>query len=279
MDAGEDGRWMTYAELAEARGIDHQSARRLASRLKWQRQTDNQQIVRVYVPAARAEPGRRQRDMTADHPRDLSRAISALETAVASLTERAEAAEKRADQAEIRMEWAENRADQAEERSDRAVAQAHRAERVAEDLRSKLGDAQAELAAAQDQAEAAGTQAAAELEAAQMARSEAEADAATLRQAEAERRARGRWARIRAALRGSLDNETQQVPMRVHVATAISLLSGFALLGMAWVKKAWTTEVIIGDAGLFLFALAVQLGARKKLKQRRPEVADGPVGR
>jgi hypothetical protein len=39
----------------------------------------------------------------------------------------------------------------------------------------------------------------ADLQAAQIAQAEAEADAAELRQADAARRARGRWARIRAA--------------------------------------------------------------------------------
>jgi hypothetical protein len=81
MDNDTDGRWMTYEELAIARGIDRNSARRLASRLKWRRQQDNQQIVRVYVPAARDEPDRRRRDMPADNPPDMSHAIGALEAA------------------------------------------------------------------------------------------------------------------------------------------------------------------------------------------------------
>ena len=59
MDAGEEGRWMTYAELADARGIDRQSARKLANRTHWRRQKDNHGVVRVYVPLAQAERQRR----------------------------------------------------------------------------------------------------------------------------------------------------------------------------------------------------------------------------
>jgi chromosome segregation ATPase len=191
MDTEADGRWMTYEELAEVRGIDRHSARRLASRLKWARQRDNQQIVRVYVPISRAEPDRRHRDMPADNPQDISRVIGLLGASVSSLTDRAAAAEKRADQAENRAEQAETRAARAERavadernRADRAEssrdAERSRADELrgrVDDLGTKLAGAQAELATAQDQNEA-------------------------LRRAEAERRARGVLARLKAAWRG-----------------------------------------------------------------------------
>jgi hypothetical protein len=48
-DIGTNGRWMTFAESATARGIHHTSARRAASRDKWWRQKDNHRIVRVCV--------------------------------------------------------------------------------------------------------------------------------------------------------------------------------------------------------------------------------------
>jgi hypothetical protein len=41
MDAGVDGRWMSYAELAEIRRIDKTSALKLAFRHKWTRQKNN----------------------------------------------------------------------------------------------------------------------------------------------------------------------------------------------------------------------------------------------
>ena len=60
-----------------------------------------------------------------------------------------------------------------------------------DDLISKLGDTKAELATAQDEAETATARAMAATEAEQV-----------IRQADAERRAMGRWARLRAAWRG-----------------------------------------------------------------------------
>jgi hypothetical protein len=160
MDNGgdaDDGRWLTYAELAEARDIDHQSARRLASRQKWRRQRDNHGIVRVYVPATQAEPHRSQKDMSADKSvdttADISHIVSVLEAAVTGLRERAELADGRAE-----LERA--RADRAEQA------------RYAEQARAERAQAAAESA---------------------------EAEAAALRKEDQARRARGLWARLRAA--------------------------------------------------------------------------------
>jgi hypothetical protein len=109
-DTDADGRWLTYAELADIRGIDRQSARRLVSRQKWRRQKDNQNIVRVYVPTQGAAPLRPKQDMSADMTAvmttDMSRIASAFEAAIGALTARAEAAETRADLATARAEAA-----------------------------------------------------------------------------------------------------------------------------------------------------------------------------
>jgi chromosome segregation ATPase len=106
MDTDADGRWMTYEELANARGIDRQSARRLASRLKWRRQKDNRQVVRVYVPSERAVPQRGKRNTSADTSgaisADISIAVRSLESAVTTLPEQLERERSRADQAEAR---------------------------------------------------------------------------------------------------------------------------------------------------------------------------------
>ena len=144
--AGDDGRWMTYDELAEARGIDRQSARRMANRTRWRRQKDNRGVVRVFVPLEQAAPARRHRDtpaamtaVSADAPADMTRAISVLETALAAVERRAEAeaaalrehakhAEKLAEQAEIRAKQAEARADQAQQAIEAAQNRAERAE-------------------------------------------------------------------------------------------------------------------------------------------------------
>jgi hypothetical protein len=46
-------RWMTYREIAEQRGIDAASAKRLATRNKWKRRPmdDSSAVVQVLVPA------------------------------------------------------------------------------------------------------------------------------------------------------------------------------------------------------------------------------------
>jgi hypothetical protein len=46
---GDGARRMTYAELAQARGISLASARRLARRHHWPRQVGNDAVVRVTV--------------------------------------------------------------------------------------------------------------------------------------------------------------------------------------------------------------------------------------
>ena len=48
-DAG-TGRWMTYDELAEVRGIRRIAAVRLVQRYKWRRQAGNDGRARVLVP-------------------------------------------------------------------------------------------------------------------------------------------------------------------------------------------------------------------------------------
>ena len=115
MDIDADGQWMTYEELAEVRGIDRQSARRLASRLKWRRQKDNRQIVRVYVPSMSAMPQREKRDISAGMPAvtsaDMSVVIRPLEAAVTSLREQLARERARADQAEARADRGEVRVD------------------------------------------------------------------------------------------------------------------------------------------------------------------------
>ena len=49
-------RWMTYAELGQARGISTASATRLTFRRKWRRQKGNDGIARVEVPVGEDRP-------------------------------------------------------------------------------------------------------------------------------------------------------------------------------------------------------------------------------
>lgn len=55
---GDGTRRMTYAELADVRGISVPSAERLVRRRRWARQAGNDGVVRVNVPLTEAQ-GRR----------------------------------------------------------------------------------------------------------------------------------------------------------------------------------------------------------------------------
>jgi hypothetical protein len=57
-DAGTTGRWMTYDELAEMRGIKRIGAVRLVQRYKWRRQAGNDGRARVLVPHDAVAPVR-----------------------------------------------------------------------------------------------------------------------------------------------------------------------------------------------------------------------------
>jgi hypothetical protein len=81
-------RWMTYPELAAARGISRASAARLVRRRKWRRQTDNQGAVRILVPAE-------------DNER-----VDALSDVVRTFREQVQQANGRADRAESRADQA-----------------------------------------------------------------------------------------------------------------------------------------------------------------------------
>jgi hypothetical protein len=56
---GDGARRMTYAELADVRGISAASAERLVHRRRWARQVGNDGIVRVTVPLTEAQDRRK----------------------------------------------------------------------------------------------------------------------------------------------------------------------------------------------------------------------------
>jgi hypothetical protein len=58
-DAGTDGRWLTYDEIAKLRGIKRIGAVRLVQRYKWRRMEGNDGKARVLVPVTALEPVRR----------------------------------------------------------------------------------------------------------------------------------------------------------------------------------------------------------------------------
>jgi len=99
-DVATDGRWMTYAELAEIRRIDKPSALKLALRHGWMRRKNNRGQMQVCVPPDWTEPKDKSTAVSSAMSADLSRAINAFETGLtaftehAALTERAERAER-----------------------------------------------------------------------------------------------------------------------------------------------------------------------------------------
>src|SRR4051812_45127561 len=118
---GDGNRRMTYAELAEARGISLLAARRLTLRHHWPKQSGNDGLVRVSVPlSALTKPGKSApvRGPTSDTTSsesgavsDTARAIRALESAVDGLREqlmivnqRLDHERERADQAAQQIE-------------------------------------------------------------------------------------------------------------------------------------------------------------------------------
>jgi hypothetical protein len=144
-DAGydlSDGEWLTYAELATRRGIDRQSAFKLAARLRWRRQKSNTGQVRVFVPSAFAEPD----DQAPDTSYDVSHHLAVFEAAlttiseahageVAVLREQLAAARAGANTSQDRAIQADTRAEAAESRAKQADARAQAAQDAAEELR------------------------------------------------------------------------------------------------------------------------------------------------
>jgi chromosome segregation ATPase len=216
MDADTDsggGRWMTYAELAEARGIDKSSAARLTFRRHWRRQKDHRGTVRVFVPldwqdASRDASRDVSDDASRDVSRDLSRVIKPLEDAIGLLREQLERAEGRADRAEATAAELRGRLDDLTAKLTAAQDQAEAAEELRRALEAaqavveRVGQGREAAEAKVDELTVQATELIAQLD---QARAEAQAAAQAtdaLQAAEAARRARGVLARLRAAWRG-----------------------------------------------------------------------------
>ena len=180
----DDGRWLTYPELAAVRGIDKPSAIRLATRKKWRRQRDNRRVVRVLVPPEWLSRRYQSMDLPMEQPdwdmdlssdrTDFAAALAAVEAAhageVAALHGQIAGLKDRAERAEGAI--ADAGADVRELRAHATALQVELADRQA-----ALDRTQTEASAAQGRAEA-------------------------LSKADAERKSRGLLARLRAAVRG-----------------------------------------------------------------------------
>jgi hypothetical protein len=107
----EGARWLTYRQLAEARGISRLSAERLVRRHRWRRQADNQGVARVLVPPEWVEAvDSGGTDVTPDTREDISPdrrllagAMAALESAVTGLRAQLDEANRRGAAAEARV--------------------------------------------------------------------------------------------------------------------------------------------------------------------------------
>ena len=193
-DLSEDGRWMTYGELAAARGIDRQSAVKLVRRQRWRRQEGNNGVARVFVPSdqltrpksrddARAETPDEARGAAQDNapdPADIARYIATFEATLTVLRE-AHAGEiaalqnlHEANASEIAALRGER--DAAQTMVDRALAMLADATARADGLQGDLDMARTQAKAAQDAIE-------------------------ELRRADEARKGRGLLARLRAAVR------------------------------------------------------------------------------
>jgi len=188
-----DRQWLTYGQLAEARQIGRRAAVRLAQRHRLRRQPGNDGTVRVWVPAdmaasspfrphppaTPATPDAADADDTkgADAAPFHSQALAALEDALRAADARADAALALANTLAAELADAGVRADHERQRADALHTGLATAETAITELRAGLAVAEHDAQAALEAAEA-------------------------LRQAEAERKARGLVARLRAAWRG-----------------------------------------------------------------------------
>jgi hypothetical protein len=203
---GDDGRWLSYAQLAEARGITRKAAIRMTQRHRWRRQPGNDGTALVWVPEG--DLTSRQASRQTPHPAGdgdgdgdtpgKDRLIEALRTDLTEANRRASDAVSLADRLTAQLAGAG-------ERTDRTLALLADAERVltaerqrADAMRERLDETQHDLAAAQAFASEASLQA----DQARGAAQEAQDAADALRRADEARKARGRWARLRAAWRG-----------------------------------------------------------------------------
>jgi hypothetical protein len=128
---GDASRRMTYAELADVRGISVTSARRLVLRHHWPRQTGNDGLVRVTVPMT-ALTSSLASSLASSVDRQASDVATTSPTTVAVTSERGLATDpppdpvivtltKAVDSLREQLEIANARADRAEQRVDELI--------------------------------------------------------------------------------------------------------------------------------------------------------------
>jgi len=167
MPDGDQGRWLTYQELAEALGCTANAARMHAVRRKWPRRASNRigAPVHVLVPEdvdirRRAAHADEQFDAQCNAPFDArpngavpahapspfdAQVVRALESAVDGLRGQLGIANARAEAAEQRINTERERADKAELRADRERGRAEAAEKRADQVGQQLVETRTEL--------------------------------------------------------------------------------------------------------------------------------------
>jgi hypothetical protein len=188
-DNGEGVRWLTYAELGQAREISTASATRLAFRRKWQRRVGNSGTAKVAVPVEDCRPHKSTDPDVMDGPDDdlddrpirvtgdslgdahgltgvvrgqLLLLVQAVERTVAGLRSELSTQVTLADAVTARLELAEQafaserkRVEHAEEAHDVERSRAHRAEQNAIAERKRAVEAEAGAAVERSRAAAA----------------------------------------------------------------------------------------------------------------------------
>jgi hypothetical protein len=203
---GPEDRWLTFGELATARGISRESAIRLIRKKRWRRQQDNQGRVIALVPADwlvgpegrpaddPAEPHADPEDAPEDAPGGSpfhTQALAALEGVIVTLGEQLVRAEARADRAEASRQEAITLAKQSVAMLAAERDQLTEVTSRAEQAQAAVHKAEAATRAAEDRAKEAYAEAA-----------ETQKRVRALEQADEARKARGRLRRVWAAWRG-----------------------------------------------------------------------------
>ena len=167
-DVGDDVRWLSYGELAQAREISTASAIRLVFRRKWRRQDGNDGTVRVAVPVDEANPQSEVADSDGDGVgRDIGQVVGLLETATAMLRERGE-------EADVMFAALNANAEEALALAEAETVMEREARRQAEGARA---DAEARLSKIREDVERVSREAEAQRMTEQVAREKAEAEA------------------------------------------------------------------------------------------------------
>lgn len=201
-----EGEWLSYAGLGRIRGIGRESAKKLALRERWRRIPGNDGTTRVLVPREWLKPARQSPvERTRELSREDTHATNALDSAFATALT-AKDGEIAALRAVIDAKDGELAAvrGQIDGFRGRVVALEAERDRALADLQAMLpARSEAEslgkrLEAERDRVEQAETA----LERAHAQTKEACRVAEELRQEIDARKARGRWARLRAAWRG-----------------------------------------------------------------------------